>query len=224
MMRNLNKTGRFITEVLSIFLCLAILTGCKDDDPEENKIQIVDGMTKDMAKGSISMEEFRTKVEGKVWYFPRGNDDLSYSVVFGNGEISYSDLDVSTSYNDPAHYFKDGKYVCFYYHDPFLPGYNGTMYHRTEIEYTYDPNTGLVYAERGKYFSPDLKRFVFYIESASDTELVIHELYGWWLYGFDLASGNMGVKDPYSYRRCVLKAASEEEAQRDWWDKFTPDN
>lgn len=224
MMRNHNKTGRFITEVLSIFLCLAILTGCKDDDPEENKIQIVDGMTKDMAKGSISMKEFQEKVEGKVWYYPLGNGDHSYEIVFGNGETSDSDPDVYIINNDPGHYFKDGKYVCFYYHDPFLPGYNGTEYHRTEIDYTYDPNTGLVYAERGRHWDPDLKRFVFYIESVSDTELVIHDQYGTWYYGFDLASGNMGVKDPYSYRRCVLKAATGEEAQRDWWDKFTPDN
>ncbi|MCM1005656.1 MAG: hypothetical protein NC402_05090 [Prevotella sp.] len=169
-----------------------------------------------MTRGSISAEEFSDKVMGKVWYKDYQTNEPAF--VDSNGDsFRYYDYALSGGNPaDPAYYFDEEKYVRFYYQP--INQHDENIQHRYETTYKYDHSTGMVYADNGE-IEVDGKKCLFYIESVKDDTMVIHYEYT----KKDFTNDNADTEHYNIYCRQVLKAASENDAKRNWWDEFKPD-
>lgn len=195
---------------MSASLALISFSACSSDDKDEPidpETKIEDVYQRDKATGSISQKEFEEKVMNKVWYYPDGHDNDKWIDSDGNVYDWYY-LCLTGWYSEFAYYFDSEKYVSF------RRNLSVPILERREYDYKYDPETGMIYTDNGEFFDVDANNDVlFYIESVNDNEMIIHHRY------------RKDILDKESdhyilYGREPLKAASEEKAQKDWWDKY----
>lgn len=203
--------------LLAVLMASAMLCSCSDDKNEPEKPtpeeRITDVLKKDMSAGSISQEDFESKVMNKVWYYSSDSADDMWVDVDGN-RYAYRDYALTGWHYNQAYYFDNEKYVDFRMQGPGQDPV--TPYHRVNREYSYNPTTGIVTAPNGfayRYCDDVL----FYIESVSDDEMIIHDSY--------IKSSDFPMFPGAEYNlhsRRKLKAATASEAQRNWWNKYQP--
>lgn len=191
---------------------------CSSDDKDEPEPEpgpaITDVYQKDKEAGSISQKEFEEKVMNKLWCYDSKKDSDKWIDINDNG-YDYSDYASTGKWGPYAYFFGKDKYTYFTINPVSSP-----YQRRTDSEYSYDPSTGMVYSNHGYLFDNSVNKYVvFYIESVNETEMVVHDEY----INHPLFQGIDPGEGGYTLcSRRFLKAVSETDAQKDWWDKYTP--
>lgn len=190
---------------------------CSSDDKDEPEPEpgaaITDVYQKDKEAGSISQKEFEEKVLNKVWR-PDSKKGIDKWIDIDDNEYDYKDY-ASTGGWPRSYFFGKDKVTGFLMNPATSPSKM-----RIEYDYKYDPSTGMVYSDLGNIFDHSANKYVlFYIESVSDNEMVIHDEYinHPLFQGIDPGEGGYML-----HSRVAFKAVTGTEAQKDWWDTYTP--
>lgn len=206
-----------LTVSITIYLCFSTSCSSENKDPEipTQEFQYFDSFDKDTKTASVSKEDFEANVLNKLWYYPSGKDSESFNSWLDMDGNSYSYAEYCPSgrrSGSNAYCFNSDKFEDFYMEDYFL--HPDHVYVRRFMDYEYNPETGCVYTEEGNAYL-GLDKVLFYIESVSDTELIIHDQYINHP-GFEsTVSGQFNLCS-----RRVLKVATEKEA-KEWREKYT---
>ena len=218
---NLMK-NRFITTAAILLFMMPAVVSCSDND-EPDKPDVPDTSIQGEPR-SITKEEFKEKVMGKVWVNKSGLFDNS-GWVKGDGTIAKEFVwQISGGVNEDGFSFdEDNFYLYFWSSSPSA----GNCYFYNEERYFFDEATGRAnYTDPNKlspwsfYTKPG--NSIFYIESVSDDILVLHNIYAW---ETDEYYENRSLHPEQSYYRAYYRALPEAEADK-WLSQYSkwPEN